>query len=542
MLKKFFYLIPLFLVVLLTSYLVIAESGNLAPLYVGNGTNVSMLWFNVSNTSNLDNNLTSITINNTGNATLLNITGVTVWNSTSSFSNFSFGPSFPPMGVVVSIGTISGNTNFTINFSISPNATNGATIKANITNVISDQNITFNPIIGGDGYNSTLVIIDSQGPLMNYGFGTLGDGTNNTGNLTINVSATDLLGLSNIVIYVNNNSVKTCSSSPCFYTNNSVDGKNYVFYAVANDTNNVQTNLTSRKVTIDNTKPIATATCSPSRVSIGSNFPCSCSGSDATSGVNTTNHNSTSPDGVSTPTQTGNFVYTCIVKDFAGNVEIDKKNYSVSSVTNNTNPSTTSSTNQNTTNTTLINQTRLFTRITPGVATVFSDFDLNIGIKQMEITVKNETQNVKITVIRYDSKPPEVLVSKSGKVYQYLKINATNLSEQLDKVKIQFRVERAWVDNNSIKKQNIIISKFNETDNEWKELNTNYTSEDSDYYYYEVVLDSFSYFAISEKVLDVSEKTQSKNKILILIPIVILLILLILGVLWFIRKKKISNL
>jgi hypothetical protein len=65
----------------------------------------------------------------------------------------------------------------------------------------------------------------------------------------------------------------------------------------------------------DNTPPLPVITCSPSTVQTGDNFPCTCSGSDATSGIANSSGSSSSPDGTSTPSSTGVFTYTCTTTD-----------------------------------------------------------------------------------------------------------------------------------------------------------------------------------------------------------------------------------
>ena len=130
---------------------------------------------------------------------------------------------------------------------------------------------------------------------------------------------------------------------------------------------------------------------------------------------------------------------------------------------------------------------------------IMKDFNAETGIKEIQIEVNNEAQNVKVTVTKYAGRPAEVSVSKSGKVYQYLQINATNLADKLDKATAQFRVEKSWASSNNVDKEKVVVSKFDEPNNKWNELTTTYSSEDSVYYYYDVELDSFSYFAISEK-------------------------------------------
>ena len=156
-----------------------------------------------------------------------------------------------------------------------------------------------------------------------------------------------------------------------------------------------------------------------------------------------------------------------------------------------------------------VKKTHSWTKITPGAAAIMKDFDKEIGIKQIQIEVKNEAQDVKVSVTKYSSKPAEVSLEKSGKVYKYLQIKTENLEDKLDKAILTIQVEKNWTSENNISEENVAVFKFDNSSEEWNELETIYTEADDDYYYYDVEVDSFSYFAIGEKVL-VSEKEEEE--------------------------------
>lgn len=154
-------------------------------------------------------------------------------------------------------------------------------------------------------------------------------------------------------------------------------------------------------------------------------------------------------------------------------------------------------------------------KLTPGQVTIMKDFDKEIGIKEISVEVTNEVQNAKIIVEKYSEKPAEVSKEKEGKVYQYLEINVENLEDKLSKGQITIRVEKSWLNKEGINKEDIILSKFDSNSNEWNDLDTSYLEEDETYHYYKVEVDSFSYFAISEKVLQKEDTIKDKieNKI-----------------------------
>lgn len=140
-----------------------------------------------------------------------------------------------------------------------------------------------------------------------------------------------------------------------------------------------------------------------------------------------------------------------------------------------------------------------WTEIVPGVASVMKYFDDEIGIKEITINVNNPAQNVKITVTKHDDKPAEVSVEKDGKVNQYLQIDTENLNEHLDKATITAKVEKSWLSDNNVETENIVISKFDESEEQWNELETIESDEDETYVYFDAEVDSFSFFAIGEK-------------------------------------------
>ncbi len=183
-----------------------------------------------------------------------------------------------------------------------------------------------------------------------------------------------------------------------------------------------------------------------------------------------------------------------------------------------------------------------WTKITPGVAEIMKDFDKDIGIKEIKIEVNKEAQNVKITVTKYDGKPAEVSVEKTGKVYNYLKINTENLEENLSKATLKLQVNKSWVSNNSLEKENIVLFKFDNISLEWNELPTTYSEEDDNYYYYETELTSFSYFAIGEKVQVASGEGEEEETITETLTknyswVWIIIVVVILTAIFFLFKK-----
>jgi PGF-pre-PGF domain-containing protein len=145
-------------------------------------------------------------------------------------------------------------------------------------------------------------------------------------------------------------------------------------------------------------------------------------------------------------------------------------------------------------------KTQTWTKITPGAVTIMKIVDPEIGFKQINITVVNSAQTVTITVTKLDGKPATVVHEIVGKVYKYIDIDAKNINEtHIDKVKIQFEVNKSWINDNNIDPDTVALNRYRV--NAWERLQTRKTSEDNDYYYYEAETPGFSTFAISGEVM-----------------------------------------
>ena len=359
--------------------------------------------------------------------------------------------------------------------------------EANYTFIIEAVNAT---LVGVNSSNIS-IYVDRTAPTIALPVYANGTAKQNSSMLTLNISVSDtssgLTGSRCIVDVNGTNESLAVSSGWCNSTNFNLTGLsdgNHTIKVYVNDTVNILGINDSFVVFLDSTNPLATADCSPSSAIKGSIIECTCSGSDAASGVS-----SKSDDQSITKNSAGAFDFSCTVTDNAGNSNTDTFTYSFtgSGVSSSSGGGSSSS------------KSNIFTKITPGNVSIVKNFDKGTGIKQIEITVKNTTQNVKVTVTKYGDKPAEVSTSKSGKVFQYIHIDTQNLLGSLDSAKITFRVNKTWLLDNGLAKEDVVVSKFNESNNEWNDLDTIYSESDDDYDYYIVNLNSFSYFAISAK-------------------------------------------
>ena len=149
--------------------------------------------------------------------------------------------------------------------------------------------------------------------------------------------------------------------------------------------------------------------------------------------------------------------------------------------------------------------------------------ETDFTIKKVKIEVKDEANNVELTVKEYNKKPSGLLIEKSDKIYKYVQIDVKNLRDKLNKGIITIQIKKSWLTENNLDKSNIAVFKY--SDEGWSELETKFIEgsvsesiitggavtsfeEDSDYYFYDIETDSFGYFvigskSISESLLDV---------------------------------------
>ncbi len=390
--------------------------------------------------------------------------------------------------------------------------------------------------------------------------------SNISGSQMINVSALDngnltASGRENDVTGVNITILNSSNEINASYTATNLSGKYWNFtltttgfpdgvYNISLFVNDTKGNVNSTNITnvlIDNTAPTASAVCSPLTVNAGDVVTCTCSPSDPTSGINSSATSITANP--STP-NTGTFTQTCTFADRAGKTGSTTAQYTVEQGGSGASTSSGSSSGSqvpvtSTGETASTESSYTFTTIAPGTPAVKSDFNTDAGVKEISVEVNSEAQDVMVTVTKHDSVPSGVSVAKNGEVYKYLQIETENLDGKLDKATIKVQVEKSWVTDNVADMNDVAVFKFDESGSEWNELGTTYDSEDDTYYYYTVEVDSFSYFAIGEKVVEEEAETttgtttgEKSNKIMWIVIAILLLAVLAGGVVWKKRSER----
>jgi len=121
-------------------------------------------------------------------------------------------------------------------------------------------------------------------------------------------------------------------------------------------------------------------------------------------------------------------------------------------------------------------------------------------VDKLLIRTKRELENVGTTVDVFEELLPEIAVGLAGEqmVGTYFTITFENATlEDIALGHMTFKVEKDWLEQNSINKWAVTFSGYDPGYEQWVSLPTKRIGEDGPYVYYSVVISHFSTFAIS---------------------------------------------
>ncbi len=116
------------------------------------------------------------------------------------------------------------------------------------------------------------------------------------------------------------------------------------------------------------------------------------------------------------------------------------------------------------------------------------------GVKKIIINVKTAVNNIEITVTKADSRPAEV-TAPSGRVYNYLKIDKTNITDSsINNITIDFQVEKSWLTANNINTSTIALNRYTTA---WIKLPTSENGYNATHMFFRAVSPGLSVFTIT---------------------------------------------
>jgi PGF-pre-PGF domain-containing protein len=154
------------------------------------------------------------------------------------------------------------------------------------------------------------------------------------------------------------------------------------------------------------------------------------------------------------------------------------------------------------------------------------------GISVISFTAIDDLTDVKISVAKLLDKPEgvtELQTDVATYIFLNLEITSEGLSvpsTDMESLKIKFKVETSWMEDNNIDQSSIMLVRYNDG---WEELTTTKISEDDNYVYYEATTPGLSTFAIVGTAI--TEEDASFPILYISIMVVIVAIILIIIIL-----------
>lgn len=175
--------------------------------------------------------------------------------------------------------------------------------------------------------------------------------------------------------------------------------------------------------------------------------------------------------------------------------------------------------------------------------------DINYGLREVILVPSLKAQDVKVTAIRYDSKPADVADYSKGKVYKYFKIESENIENKKPKIEIRVKVDDKWIADNNIAKEEIAL--YGYSNNAWVLYETSFVEMEMGDFVFKADAPGFGFFVIAqkEKSSPPAVEVEKENSETVSEPIVevekesgsnawvILLIIVVVGIVYFILRK-----
>ena len=151
-------------------------------------------------------------------------------------------------------------------------------------------------------------------------------------------------------------------------------------------------------------------------------------------------------------------------------------------------------------------------------STVYAIKQPGVAVTEFLLSAKGEFKggldNINIKVFRLTEKPSDVSSPfadastgsggsaekrEDGKVYQYLKIEKSDVPDELiENTIIKFKVEKSWMRQNNEGKEDVVLIRYHAE--KWQDLPTYIDYEDDEFVYYKAITPGFSIFAVIFKV------------------------------------------
>jgi len=121
----------------------------------------------------------------------------------------------------------------------------------------------------------------------------------------------------------------------------------------------------------------------------------------------------------------------------------------------------------------------------------------DIPIDSLTILLINNTNNRSYIEIYSKNNNPYKEEIKT-KIFKYVIINTSINESNVEKLEIKFRVDKKWLEENNISREEIILYEYNKSNPGWTPINTSKGNEDTSYVYYSSISTQLSSLAIGQ--------------------------------------------
>lgn len=340
----------------------------------------------------------------------------------------------------------------------------------------------------------------------------------NSTSFLVNITATDSnIYYWNISVYnITNNSMTTNRTAGSNLSGGLVnltvprDG-NYTLNLTVFDLAN-NTNTTLFVINLDTVNPSVSVSCDQTSVTVGGSITCTCTASDAASGLLSQSLSSETPSTSSAGTFTSS---SCTAMDKANNsATASGVSYTVTAASSSSSGGgATGAGGGSSSGVTGQFEKKVWSLINAGETATIEVKKDGMTATKVEFKTAEKAAGAWVNVKRVEKSdmPSSTSSALSNTVYQYMEITKSSSLKDtaISEGKIEFKVEKSWLTQNKLDKNAVALFRY--ADSKWNELKASILKEDDKLVYYSASTPGFSYFAVGKSSAEpVKEETKEE--------------------------------
>ena len=295
-------------------------------------------------------------------------------------------------------------------------------------------------------------------------------------------------------------------SSNASYNVSSLAEGNHTVTVFANDTINNWNHTEKIVFMVDKTAPALTITCDTGKTT-GQTVSCTCTATDALSGVvdgPVFAGSNTATESTSVNTAGSFTTSACLATDEVGNAASTTSTFTVTTTTSGGGGGGGSSGGSSTGKVGSYEK-KVWTSINAGETATVEPKKGEMPVTKVEFKVTETIRGAWVQVAKVEKAdlPSKAAAKLTGKVNSFIEISKNELSVKenlLSEITIEFKVEKKWLADNAVDKNDLVLLRYLDAEDKWTELGATLKEDtDATYLHYIAATPGFSYFAVAEK-------------------------------------------